>query len=114
MIDTAFGTNFSYMRETGSYNIPNGVISRYSIIASGQWTDPFVSDRGFAWAQIDLPHPTPTWHNPTQLLDETRFISDCVIRFAKSQALVFRTDTPIRGLLRLPTTSPDATAMDLL
>src|SRR3954463_13378108 len=27
MLDTAFGTNFTYMRETGSYNIPNGVIS---------------------------------------------------------------------------------------
>src|SRR5580765_4100316 len=26
MLDTAFGTNFTYMRETGSYNIPNGVI----------------------------------------------------------------------------------------
>jgi len=55
MIDAAFGTNFTYTRETGSYNIPNGVISRYPIIASGQWTDSLVSDRGFAWAQIDLP-----------------------------------------------------------
>src|SRR3954468_6658988 len=24
MLDTAFGTNFVYMRETGSYSIPNG------------------------------------------------------------------------------------------
>jgi len=55
MIDTAFGTNFVYMRETGSYNIPNGIISRYPILASGQWTDSLVNDRGFAWAQIDLP-----------------------------------------------------------
>src|SRR5438874_13829713 len=42
MIDTAFGTNFTYMRETGSYNIPNGIISRYPIMASGQWTDALV------------------------------------------------------------------------
>src|SRR6478672_13874647 len=55
MLDTAFGTNYTYMRETGSYNIPNGVISRYPIIASGQWEDSLVNDRGFAWAQIDLP-----------------------------------------------------------
>jgi len=55
MLDAAFGTNFTYMRETGSYNIPNGVISRYPIIASGQWEDSLVNDRGFAWAQIDLP-----------------------------------------------------------
>src|SRR5882724_711092 len=27
MLDTAFGTNFVYFRETG-YNIPNGIISR--------------------------------------------------------------------------------------
>lgn len=54
MIDSTFGTNFVYFRESG-YNIPNGVISRYPIISSGSWDDPSVSDRGFAWAQIDLP-----------------------------------------------------------
>jgi endonuclease/exonuclease/phosphatase family metal-dependent hydrolase len=55
MIDTAFGTNFVYFRENGSYNIPNGIISRYPILNSGSWTDTQVSDRAFAWAQIDLP-----------------------------------------------------------
>ena len=34
MLDTAFGTNFVYFRENG-YNIPNGIISRYPIIAAG-------------------------------------------------------------------------------
>lgn len=55
LIDDAFGTNFSYYRETGSLQIPNGIISRYPIIASGRWVDTQVSNRGFAWAQIDLP-----------------------------------------------------------
>lgn len=57
MIDTAFGTNFVYFREPYNANgdIPNGVISRYPIIASGSWTDTQVANRGFAWAQIDLP-----------------------------------------------------------
>lgn len=58
MVDTAFGTNFVYFRETNSaYSIPNGVISRYPIINSGSWTDTVMSspNRGFAWAQIDLP-----------------------------------------------------------
>ena len=59
MVDTAFGTNFVYYREpyTGSGDIPNGIISRYSIIASGSWTDTVMSspNRGYAWAQIDLP-----------------------------------------------------------
>jgi endonuclease/exonuclease/phosphatase family metal-dependent hydrolase len=58
MIATTFGTNFSYFRETNSgYTIPNGIISRYPILASGSWTDSDsgVNDRGFAWALIDLP-----------------------------------------------------------
>ncbi len=55
MLDTAFGANFVYSRETNNYSIPNGIISRYPIVASGEWDDTFVSDRGFAWAQIRLP-----------------------------------------------------------
>lgn len=55
-IDTAFGTNFSYFHETGAgYSIPNGVISRYPARASGSWDDVEVPDRGFAWAQLDIP-----------------------------------------------------------
>src|SRR5438067_13553092 len=34
MVDTAFGTNFPYFRESG-FSIPNGSISGYPIIASG-------------------------------------------------------------------------------
>ena len=57
MLDTAFGTNFVYYREppTGNGPIPNGIISRWPILASGSWTDSEVDNRGFAWAQIDLP-----------------------------------------------------------
>ena len=57
MVDTAFGTNFVYYREPypGSSDIPNGIISRYPIINSGSWTDTLVGNRGYAWAQIDLP-----------------------------------------------------------
>jgi endonuclease/exonuclease/phosphatase family metal-dependent hydrolase len=57
MLDTAFGTNFVYFREpyTDGGDIPNGVISRYPILNSGSWTDTQVANRGFAWAQIDLP-----------------------------------------------------------
>jgi endonuclease/exonuclease/phosphatase family metal-dependent hydrolase len=56
MLDTAFETNFVYFRESG-YNIPNGIISRYPILASGSWVDSDVgvNDRGFAWARIDVP-----------------------------------------------------------
>ena len=56
MVNTAFGTNFSFYRETG-YSIPNGIISRWPITAAGSWEDidTGVNDRGFAWARIDLP-----------------------------------------------------------
>lgn len=57
-VNTAFGTNFSFFHETNSgYSIPNGIISRYPMIASGSWvdSDTGVNDRGFAWARIDLP-----------------------------------------------------------
>jgi endonuclease/exonuclease/phosphatase family metal-dependent hydrolase len=57
MVDMDFGTDFAYFREplNGGGDIPNGVISRYPIIAAGSWTDTLVANRGFAWAQIDLP-----------------------------------------------------------
>ena len=56
MIDSAFGPEFVYYRESGSgYTIPNGIISRWPIRNSGTWDDVQVPDRGFAWAQIDIP-----------------------------------------------------------
>jgi endonuclease/exonuclease/phosphatase family metal-dependent hydrolase len=59
MIDTAFGTNFVYYREpfNGNGDIPNGIISRWPILTNSSWTDTVQSqpNRGFAWAQIDLP-----------------------------------------------------------
>jgi endonuclease/exonuclease/phosphatase family metal-dependent hydrolase len=59
MVDAAFGTNFSFFREPITQNgpIPNGVISRYPIIASGSWADVVQTqpNRGYAWAQIAIP-----------------------------------------------------------
>lgn len=54
------------------------------------WGTAFWSQTYSDWDQIDLPHPTATWMNPTLLLDETRFISDCVVRFAQRQAVILR------------------------
>jgi endonuclease/exonuclease/phosphatase family metal-dependent hydrolase len=54
MIDTTFGTNFVYFRESG-YSIPNGIISRYPIVTNGSWDSTDLPDRGYAWAQIHLP-----------------------------------------------------------
>ncbi len=56
MVDTAFGTNYVYYRENFS-GIPNGIISRYPILTNASWPDTVQQfpNRGFAWAQIDLP-----------------------------------------------------------
>ncbi|MFM1767879.1 MAG: hypothetical protein RJA22_408 [Verrucomicrobiota bacterium] len=53
---TAFGTNYRWFRETNTaYSIPNGIISRWPILAAGSWDDLELGDRGFAWARLDLP-----------------------------------------------------------
>jgi len=69
-VDTTFGPGFAYSRETGA-QIPNGVISRYPIMASGVWDDPQVTNREFAWAQIDLPGPRDLWAIGVHFLTST-------------------------------------------
>jgi len=66
-VDSTFGTSFSYYREGGA-QIPNGVISRWPIIASGEWDDTQVSNRDFAWARIDVPGPKDLWVVSVHLL----------------------------------------------
>lgn len=59
LVNAAFGTNYSFYREpyTANGDIPNGIVSRYPILASGSWedSDPNINNRGFAWARIDVP-----------------------------------------------------------
>jgi beta-galactosidase len=54
------------------------------------WGTAFWSQTYDDWDQIDLPHPTSAPPNPTQILDESRFISDMVVRFATKQARILR------------------------
>lgn len=56
-VDDYFGTDFSYYVEpqSGTYAQPNGIISRWPIVASNEWTDAELSNRDFATATIDLP-----------------------------------------------------------
>ena len=53
-VDETFGQGFSFFRESNTGGIPNGVISRYPILESGQWVST-VAERDYAWARIDLP-----------------------------------------------------------
>lgn len=53
-VSSTFGAGFQFYRETGA-QIPNGIISRYPILASGTWNDSYVSNRSYVWAKIDVP-----------------------------------------------------------
>jgi len=66
LVALAFGEEFHFKRGTGS--IPNGVISRYPIIESGEWSDDEVGNRGFVWARIDVPGEIDLWAVSMHLL----------------------------------------------
>ncbi|NLG34175.1 MAG: endonuclease/exonuclease/phosphatase family protein [Lentisphaerae bacterium] len=53
-----FGPDVHFHREKGA-RLPNGIISRFPILAAGQWHDPHVRNRDFAWATLDIPGPKP-------------------------------------------------------
>lgn len=59
-VDAAFGSAFVYAREEG-VQIPNAIVSRYPILASGRWADPYVDNRGFVYAKIQVPGAHPLW-----------------------------------------------------
>jgi len=57
-----FGSSFSYHVEAGSGgDIPNGIVSRYPILASGEWNDSFQDNRDHVWAKIDIPGDVDLW-----------------------------------------------------
>ena len=57
-----FGAGFSYSRQSGSgISIPNGIVSRYTIRASGTWDDTTMTNRDYSWAQIDIPGDKDLW-----------------------------------------------------
>ncbi len=55
LVDEAFGPEFHYCVEGGGESIPNGIVSRFRFLSHGEWEDPYVSDRDFVWAIIDIP-----------------------------------------------------------
>ena len=83
-VDATFGTGFNYFRES-SGGIPNGVISRWPILSSGSWDDSTISDRGFAWARIDIPGDKNLWVVSVHLKASSGFSSQ---RQSQAQQLV--------------------------
>lgn len=68
-VTTVCGADCGFFQgDPTTYNIPNGVISRYPIKASGTWDDPQTTDRDFAWAQIDIPGPIDLYAVSVHLL----------------------------------------------
>ena len=74
-VDSTFGPEFNYFRENYS-GIPNGVISRWPIVASGSWDDTIIGDRGFAWARIDIPGEKNLWVVSVHLKASSGFASE--------------------------------------
>ncbi|MDY7229874.1 endonuclease/exonuclease/phosphatase family protein [Hyalangium rubrum] len=81
-VTSSFGVPFRYYREAGA-QIPNGIISRWPIIASGEWDDPQVSNRDFAWARIDIPGPKDLWAVSVHLLT-----ANATVRNSEASSLV--------------------------
>jgi endonuclease/exonuclease/phosphatase family metal-dependent hydrolase len=68
LVDTAFGTDYNFYVEPRVGGIPNGVVSRYPLVATGAWTDASTPDRAFAYARIDIPGPVDLWIVSVHLL----------------------------------------------
>ncbi|MDY7226180.1 endonuclease/exonuclease/phosphatase family protein [Hyalangium rubrum] len=66
-VTNSFGASFHYYQEPGA-QIPNGIISRWPILASGKWEDTQSPNREFAWARIDIPGPKDLWAISVHLL----------------------------------------------
>ncbi len=95
MVDRIAGTGFSLFREEPRSNgaIPNGIISRWPILASGVWDDQAVGNREFAWARIDIPGDIDLWVVSLHLLtndrvrpDEARQLASYIERNVPRQA----------------------------
>ncbi len=87
-VDTAFGEEFSYFREPRG-SIPNGVVSRWTIVEAGSWDDPEVNNRGFAWARIDIPGPRDlvavSVHLLTRNAGTRNREAEALVRFVRSE-----------------------------
>lgn len=53
-VQTVIGAGY-WAVDDSTFQIPNGVVSRWPITASGYWDDPNISNRELMWATIDIP-----------------------------------------------------------
>lgn len=74
-VESTFGSDFEYYREDDA-QIPNGVISRFPIVESGEWEDVHVGNRDFAWARIDIPGEADLWTVSVHFLTRNASVRD--------------------------------------
>lgn len=75
-VDDVFGPDYFFFREPGAEQIPNGVISRWPIVEAGEFVDPEVSNRDFAFARIDVPGEVDLWVVSVHLLTSGSGVRD--------------------------------------
>lgn len=94
-VNQTLGENFHIAREEG-VQIPNGVISRFPILASGSWNDPVLDNREFFWAKLALPGGKELWAVSLHLHSK-----NATSRKTQSVALrdFIRRDVPVDALL---------------
>lgn len=63
MTNLVLGNGASFHREVidSPGDIPNGIMSRFPILATGEWQDSRITNRDYAWARIDIPGPKDLW-----------------------------------------------------
>lgn len=59
-VDEVFGPDFEHCIEEVN-GLPNGIVSRFPILQCGEWDDPFMINRDFAFARLDLPGERDLW-----------------------------------------------------
>lgn len=59
-VNATLGESFLFVQEPGG-GIPNGIISRFPIVESGEWDDVKLDNRDFVWAKIALPDGSKLW-----------------------------------------------------
>lgn len=61
MVSAIGGKLYYYVESESSDQIPNGIISRFPILAAGEWEDRGMPNRDFAYARIDIPGDRDLW-----------------------------------------------------
>jgi endonuclease/exonuclease/phosphatase family metal-dependent hydrolase len=84
-VNATFGEEFAvFVEPTGQAGgIPNGIVSRWPIVASGEWDDVSQTNREFAWAKIALPDGRFLWAISVHLYSKKP-----AVRAAEAKALV--------------------------